>query len=54
MLFKMQIAVTAEEHNIPGGLGHSIAHVAVTNFPGPADMWRPKTRLVKVDNLMIS
>src|SRR5664279_3975355 len=30
---KTKCAVTAEEHNILGGLGDSIAHVAAANFP---------------------
>ncbi len=32
---KTKCAVTAEEHNILGGLGDSVAHVAATNFPIP-------------------
>lgn len=34
---KTKCAVTAEEHNILGGLGDSIAHVAVKNFPIPIE-----------------
>ena len=30
---KTKCAVTAEEHNIIGGPGDSIAHVAAKNFP---------------------
>lgn len=34
---KTKCAVTCEEHNILGGLGDSIAHVAATNFPVPIE-----------------
>lgn len=34
---KTKCAVTAEEHNIWGGLGDSIAHVASVNFPIPIE-----------------
>jgi transketolase len=34
---KTRCAVTAEEHNILGGLGDSIAHVAAKNFPVPIE-----------------
>ena len=34
---KTKCAVTAEEHNIIGGLGDSIAHVAAINFPIPIE-----------------
>lgn len=34
---KTKCAVTCEEHNIWGGLGDSIAHVAATNFPVPIE-----------------
>lgn len=34
---KTRCAVTAEEHNIFGGLGDSIAHVAARNFPIPIE-----------------
>lgn len=34
---KTKCAVTAEEHNIIGGLGDSIAHVAAGNFPIPIE-----------------
>lgn len=34
---KTKCAVTCEEHNILGGLGDSIAHVAATNFPIPIE-----------------
>ena len=34
---KTKCAVTAEEHNILGGLGDSIAHVATKNFPLPIE-----------------
>jgi transketolase len=34
---KTKCAVTAEEHNILGGLGDSIAHVAAKNFPVPIE-----------------
>ena len=34
---KTKCAVTAEEHNIIGGLGDSIAHVAAKNFPIPIE-----------------
>lgn len=34
---KTGCAVTAEEHNIIGGLGDSIAHVAATKFPIPVE-----------------
>ncbi|HVZ98448.1 MAG TPA: transketolase family protein [Chitinophagaceae bacterium] len=34
---KTKCAVTAEEHNILGGLGDSIAHVAAKNFPIPIE-----------------
>lgn len=34
---KTKCAVTCEEHNILGGLGDSIAHVASTNFPIPIE-----------------
>ena len=34
---KTKCAVTAEEHNILGGLGDSIAHVASRNFPIPIE-----------------
>ncbi|CAN5317652.1 transketolase C-terminal domain-containing protein [soil metagenome] len=34
---KTGCAVTAEEHNILGGLGDSIAHVAAVNFPVPIE-----------------
>lgn len=34
---KTKSAVTVEEHNILGGLGDSIAHVAATNFPVPIE-----------------
>lgn len=34
---KTKCAVTAEEHNIIGGLGDSIAHVASMNFPIPIE-----------------
>jgi transketolase len=34
---KTKCAVTAEEHNILGGLGDSIAHVASRNFPVPIE-----------------
>ncbi|HRE62993.1 MAG TPA: transketolase C-terminal domain-containing protein, partial [Ferruginibacter sp.] len=34
---KTKCAVTAEEHNILGGLGDSIAHVATKNFPVPIE-----------------
>lgn len=34
---KTQCVVTAEEHNIIGGLGDSIAHVAAMNFPVPIE-----------------
>lgn len=32
---KTKCAVTAEEHNILGGMGDAVAHVAVKNFPVP-------------------
>ena len=35
---KTKCAVTAEEHNILGGLGDSVAHVASANFPIPIEM----------------
>ena len=35
---KTKCAVTAEEHNIIGGLGDSIAQVAAKNFPIPIEM----------------
>ncbi|MEP6926429.1 MAG: transketolase family protein [Ginsengibacter sp.] len=34
---KTKCVVTAEEHNILGGLGDSIAHVAAVNFPVPIE-----------------
>jgi transketolase len=34
---KTRCAVTAEEHNIIGGLGDSVAHVAAKNFPIPIE-----------------
>ena len=34
---KTRCAVTCEEHNILGGLGDAIAHVAATNFPIPIE-----------------
>jgi transketolase len=34
---KTKCVVTAEEHNILGGLGDSIAHVAAKNFPVPIE-----------------
>jgi len=34
---KTKCAVTCEEHNILGGLGDSIAHVAAANFPVPIE-----------------
>lgn len=34
---KTKCAVTAEEHNIWGGLGDSVAHVASVNFPIPIE-----------------
>ncbi len=34
---KTKCAVTCEEHNILGGLGDSIAHVASANFPVPIE-----------------
>ncbi len=34
---KTKCAVTCEEHNIWGGLGDSIAHVATNNFPVPIE-----------------
>jgi transketolase len=34
---KTRCAVTAEEHNIWGGLGESIAHVATKHFPVPIE-----------------
>ena len=34
---KTKCAVTAEEHNILGGLGDSIAHVASAHFPIPIE-----------------
>lgn len=34
---KTKCAVSAEEHNIIGGLGDSIAHVATRNFPVPIE-----------------
>lgn len=36
-LKKTKCAVTCEEHNIWGGLGDSVAHVASTNFPVPIE-----------------
>jgi transketolase len=36
-LSKTKCAVTAEEHNIIGGLGDSIAHVAAKNLPVPIE-----------------
>ena len=35
---KTKCAVTAEEHNIIGGLGDSIAQVAAKHFPIPIEM----------------
>ena len=35
---KTKAAVTVEEHNIWGGLGESIAHVAAANFPVPIEL----------------
>ncbi|MEP7253765.1 MAG: transketolase family protein, partial [Ginsengibacter sp.] len=34
---KTKCAVTAEEHNILGGMGDAIAHVAAANFPVPIE-----------------
>lgn len=34
---KTKCAVTCEEHNIWGGLGESVAHVATANFPVPIE-----------------
>ncbi|MFN5134952.1 MAG: transketolase C-terminal domain-containing protein, partial [Chitinophagaceae bacterium] len=34
---KTKCAVTAEEHNVIGGLGDSIAQVAAKNFPVPIE-----------------
>lgn len=34
---KTKCAVTAEEHNILGGMGDAVAHVAVRNFPVPVE-----------------
>lgn len=34
---KTKCAVTAEEHNIIGGLGDSVAHVAANNYPIPIE-----------------
>lgn len=34
---KTKCAVTAEEHNILGGMGDAVAHVAVRNFPVPIE-----------------
>lgn len=34
---KTKCAVTAEEHNILGGMGDAVAHVAVRNFPIPIE-----------------
>ena len=36
-IYKTKCAVTAEEHNIIGGLGDSIAHVAAKNLPVPIE-----------------
>ncbi|MEO7982605.1 MAG: transketolase C-terminal domain-containing protein, partial [Bacteroidota bacterium] len=36
-LHKTKCAVTAEEHNIIGGLGDAIAQVAAKNFPVPIE-----------------
>ncbi len=35
---KTKCAVTAEEHQLNGGLGDSIAHVLSKNFPAPIEM----------------
>ncbi|RYG28889.1 MAG: transketolase family protein [Chitinophagaceae bacterium] len=35
---KTKCVVTAEEHNILGGLGDAVAHVAAANFPVPIEM----------------
>ncbi len=35
---KTKCAVTAEEHQLNGGLGDSIAHVLTKNFPAPIEM----------------
>ncbi|WP_447639779.1 MULTISPECIES: transketolase family protein [Chitinophagaceae] len=35
---KTKAAITVEEHNIWGGLGESVAHVAATNFPVPIEL----------------
>ena len=35
---KTKAAVTVEEHNIWGGLGESVAHVAAVNFPVPIEL----------------
>ncbi len=34
---KTKCAVTAEEHNILGGMGDAVAHVSVRNFPVPIE-----------------
>ena len=34
---KTKCAVTAEEHNILGGMGDAVAHVVVKNFPAPIE-----------------
>ncbi|HRD43421.1 MAG TPA: transketolase C-terminal domain-containing protein, partial [Ferruginibacter sp.] len=34
---KTKCAVTAEEHNIIGGMGDSVAQVAATHFPIPIE-----------------
>ena len=34
---KTKCAVTSEEHNILGGMGDAVAHVAVKNFPIPIE-----------------
>jgi transketolase len=34
---KTGCVVTAEEHNILGGLGDAIAHIATKNFPVPIE-----------------
>lgn len=36
-LRKTKCAVTAEEHNVIGGLGDAIAQVAAKNFPVPVE-----------------
>lgn len=35
---KTKAAVTVEEHNVWGGLGESVAHVAATHFPVPIEL----------------